>query len=193
MQAEVADFFHCDVELVRNSVLIDSVQPEPVQTARPFFLTVGTLEPRKNLSSLVKAYDESGLSKEIDLVVVGRKAWDGPPPVGVVWMHGLSDGQLRWMFESALAFFSASLYEGFGLPVAEAAALGVPAFVSNIPAYREVGGEIVKAFFEPQDTATMVDCLRSAASEGPQRLPKVNNYSIWHMRQDFQALHTTVS
>lgn len=138
------------------------VVPLPVPEApevreRPYFLAVGTLEPRKNFQRLVRAYLQSGLSTEYELVVVGRLGWSSPPE-NVTWLGSVSDAHLAALYAGARAFFSPSLYEGFGLPVLEALSSGIQVFCSDIPVYREVAGPHAE-YFDPLDVEAMAQAI----------------------------------
>jgi glycosyltransferase involved in cell wall biosynthesis len=126
---------------------------------RRFILHVGTLEPRKNLARLVEAYgllleraaDGSGL-RDVGLVLAGRRGWLYEPVLAaaervnaaggrVVLVDYVRDDDLPTLYNMAAAFAYPSLYEGFGLPAAEAMACGVPTLVSQDGALGEVVGE----------------------------------------------------
>ena len=111
----------------------------------PFFLYVGSLEPRKNLGCLLKAWDEVAF-KDWKLVIVGDRAGifesvslktDSPQ---VIFTGRLGNRELLSLYRAAHAFVSPSVYEGFGLPPLEAMACGCPCVVSDIPPHREVCG-----------------------------------------------------
>jgi glycosyltransferase involved in cell wall biosynthesis len=156
-----------DAHVVANGV---SALPaaEPEVRDRPYLLSVGAVEPRKNLARLVAGYQASGLAGEVDLVLVGRSAWGELPP-GVVWLGPVDDTRLAALYRGAAAVVSASLYEGFGLPVAEALAVGAPVVCSSIAAYREVTDGHAR-LFDPLSPASIADALRDAA-EGLPRPP----------------------
>jgi glycosyltransferase involved in cell wall biosynthesis len=127
---------------------------------RPYVLTVGTVEPRKNLARLLDGYRVSGLSSDFDLLAVGRFGWGRNVP-GLKVLSGLSDSELAAVYEGAAAFVSASLYEGFGFPVLEAAAKGIPIACSDIPVYREVlaASATSALFFDPLDVSAIAGAL----------------------------------
>jgi glycosyltransferase involved in cell wall biosynthesis len=116
----------------------------------PYLLAVGTLEPRKNLPALLEAFRilrRDG--RDLQLVLVGRQAFTHSLPLGdlepYVRLAGpVPDEELPALYAGAACFVLCSLYEGFGLPLAEAMAAGTPAVASDIPALREVGGEAVR-------------------------------------------------
>ncbi len=119
-------------------------RPVPVPPAKPYFLYVGTLEPRKNLACLVEAWAAVRGKRDVDLVLVGRRRHDFPPIDARPGLHVLGavpDQELPALYSGALAFVYPSFYEGFGLPVLEAMQCGAMALVSNDPAILEVTGE----------------------------------------------------
>jgi alpha-1,3-rhamnosyl/mannosyltransferase len=132
-----------------------------------FLLAVGTIEPRKNLLTLVRAFEEvlrerpaSGLR----LVVAGGRGWlSGPlfesieksPARGRVVLAGyVTDEQLRALYSTCAAFVYPSLYEGFGLPPLEAMSCGAPVLAGNTPAVAEVSGGAAR-LFDPRDHAQL--------------------------------------
>ena len=105
---------------------------------KPFILSVGTIEPRKNLPFLIDAYHRSGIQSEIDLRIVGRMGWKSELPTGVEIMEKVDDKLLHQLYSSSLAVFQPSIYEGFGIPLIEAAMHGKTIICSDIPVFREV-------------------------------------------------------
>ena len=138
---------------------------------RPFFLFVGTLEPRKNLPRLLDAYErllaERG-DEAPDLRLVGSPGWAmGPlhkrlalPQLrGRVVVCGYRDrAELRRLYECALALVFPSLCEGFGLPVLEAMACGLPVLTSDLGALREVAGRDA-LLVDPRDVGAIAGAL----------------------------------
>jgi len=113
---------------------------------RPYFLFVGTLEPRKNLAALVEAWREVRRERApedaVDLVLAGRRRADYPPlpdEPGLEILGEVSNEQLPALYSGAHAFVYPSLYEGFGLPVLEAMQCG--ACVIAARAVAEAGGD----------------------------------------------------
>jgi glycosyltransferase involved in cell wall biosynthesis len=139
---------------------------EPEARPRPYLVTVGAVEPRKNLARLVAGYQASGLAGEVDLLLVGRSAWGELPP-GVEWLGPVDDVRLAALYRGATAVVSASLYEGFGLPVAEALSVGTPVTCSSIAAYREVTAGHAR-LFDPLSVASIAEALRDAAAGLPR-------------------------
>jgi glycosyltransferase involved in cell wall biosynthesis len=133
-----------------------------------FILTVGTIEPRKNIPVLVKAFERllARHSKtQLQLVIAGGDGWlSGPsfeaikssPAAGQIVLTGyLDDAALRDLYSASRVFVYPSLYEGFGLPPIEAMACGAPVIVSDIPALVEstAGAARIASAREPDELA----------------------------------------
>ena len=137
--------------------------------ASGFFLTVGTLQPRKNLARVIAAHQALPLRvrRERPLVIVGRMGWGmdevlpkirmGQASGEVFWLDYLTEADLRAVFQSAKALVFPSLYEGFGMPVVEAFASGIPVLTSNVSALPEVAGDAALQV-DPRD----VEAIREA-------------------------------
>jgi len=118
--------------------------------SRPYVLWVGTREPRKNLPTLLEAYREVSQHSDLDLVLVGPEGWGDDTaerallatlPAGRVHVLGrLEDQDLDAAYAGARVFCFPSSWEGFGLPVLEAMARGVPVVTSRGTSMEEVTG-----------------------------------------------------
>lgn len=163
--------------IVSNVVSIDQVEADPLYVLpdRPYLLAVGSIEPRKNLARLVEAFKLVNTDDEFDLVLVGRQAW-GDLPSGVKFTGPVSDAQLRTLYDGATSVVVPSLYEGFGLPVAEARALGVPICCSNIPVFDEVA-PVGAVRFDPENVESIQDGLIQAMSTDGSRPRPENPYT----------------
>lgn len=123
--------------------------------ARGYYLHVGTLQPRKNVDALIDAYMRlpHAVRETRQLVVVGKYGWNAEalrgrllalrPKGRVVWLDYVPMHDLLALYAGAGMFVFPSLAEGFGLPVLEALAVGLPVIASDLPALREVGGNHV--------------------------------------------------
>jgi glycosyltransferase involved in cell wall biosynthesis len=116
-------------------------RPEPPGT--PYFVFVGTIEPRKNVPSLISAWRVVRERHNADLVIAGRRRADAPQIAaepGLTLMGEVSDDQLQSLYSNAIACVYPSLYEGFGLPPLEAMQCGCPVITSRDAAIMEVSG-----------------------------------------------------
>jgi glycosyltransferase involved in cell wall biosynthesis len=119
-------------------------RPLQVRPASAYFLYAGTLEPRKNVTSLTVAWREVRRHHAVDLVLAGRRRSDFPqlsPEPGLQVMGEVSDERLAELMAGALAFVYPSLYEGFGLPVLEAMQCGACVITSRDAAISEVAAD----------------------------------------------------
>lgn len=139
-----------------------------------YFLNVATLEPRKNIPALLQAYRLLRTAKGEavpDLVVVGQKGWN----VDVDWhefegVHALGyveSEDLPVLYSGAVALIIPSIYEGFGMPAAEARACGCPVVATNIPELREAAGPDA-IYIKPTVTGI---CEGLALALGDDRVP----------------------
>ena len=120
---------------------------------RDFVLFVGTIEPRKNVPTLLSAFQQvlDHYHAEVDLVLAGAPGWLTDEVYGLVGRLGLtgrvhflgrvSDEELVWLYNAAQMLVLPSFYEGFGLPPLEAMACGAPVIVSNVSSLPEVVGD----------------------------------------------------
>lgn len=141
------------------------VIPKPLPGVfEPFYLHVGTIEPRKDIEMLVAAFNQAQL-RDVNLYLVGRQGWQALKrlPSRVHYIGQVQDAHLVWLYHRALALVSTSRYEGFGLPPAEALSLSCPVILRDIPVYRELFKDHPHcAMFS--ETAELVDLLRSSTA-----------------------------
>lgn len=143
-----------------------------------FVLHVGTLEPRKNLRPLVAAMHELSdpVATAHPLVLVGARSWAddalladiAAAPERVRHVAYVTDTDLRALYAGAALLAFPSRYEGFGMPLLEAMALGVPVACSDIPVFREVA-EGAAALFDQQDPAAIAKVLERLLAEPTER------------------------
>ena len=132
-----------------------------------FLLTVGTLEPRKNLGLLISAFAELAKDRPenaIQLVIAGGRGWLSSPlfeaieksPVRdrIVLTDYLHDDELQALYSSCRAFVYPSIHEGFGLPPLEAMACGAAVIASRIPALEETTGAAA-LLFDPKSISEL--------------------------------------
>jgi glycosyltransferase involved in cell wall biosynthesis len=147
---------------------------------RPYLLSVCSLEPRKNLDGVLRAFaklkSDAGIPHR--LVLVGRPGWKaeglralagrlGVAPA-VCFPGYVEDDDLVALYNGAALFVYASKYEGFGLPVLEAMACGVPVVTSNRSALPEVAGDAA-ILVDPGSPESIAEGILRGLSDGPLR------------------------
>lgn len=142
---------------------VKASKPPPVSVERPFVLSVGRLNARKNLEVTIRGVLASKASEQgLLLLVVGTSEYSGRGPdvpslvtkygkTGAVQLLGrVTDQELRWLYDHAAVFVCMSHDEGCGLPVIEAQSTGVSVIASDIPVFHETLGNSA-AFVAPDD------------------------------------------
>lgn len=160
---------------------------------RPYFVYISTIEPRKNHLLLLNVWRRlvERLGDEAPvLVLVGRRGWENENVVDmleraeilrghVIEAGGLSDNEMHALVAGARAMVMPSFEEGFGIPVIEALAAGVPVICSDIVAHREVGGD-APDYLDPLDGIgwlRMIESYRHADS--PDRAAQLARIDAW--------------
>lgn len=135
-----------------------------------YILSVGTLEPRKNIKNLIEAYLKSNLKQK--LVLVGKWGWENSDLAELINANKdriittgfVSDSDIPHLYNQALLFIYPSLYEGFGIPVLEALTLGVPVICSKGSSLVEVGGDSV-LYINPKDVKDISNKLTTLVKD----------------------------
>jgi glycosyltransferase involved in cell wall biosynthesis len=132
----------------------------------PYFLTVGTLEPRKGYVVALTAFEKLwGSGVDVRYVIVGKYGWNlralqrrirEHPEYNrrLFWFDNASDADLQRLYKGAHGFVYPSFAEGFGLPIIEATHHGLPALVSDIPIFHEIGQDKI-TFFDLLDSGSL--------------------------------------
>lgn len=161
------------------SMLQNTAQSDGSGREGEFLLFVGTLEPRKNLPRLLRAYSRYVASgpQAYPLKIAGGAGWGGEDIASLVAELGLldrvqllgrvDDVALRGLYRSAYALLMPSLYEGFGLPVVEAMSVGLPVITSRDSAMAEVAGS-AGLYVDPHCEEDIVRALRSISGDREQ-------------------------
>lgn len=145
-----------------------------------YILFVGTLQPRKNIASLIEAFSKLELRSknqelsDLELVIIGKKGWmyeeilQAPEKFGVSgrvkFLDFVPDTDLPSFYKNAQVFVLPSLYEGFGLPVLEAMKYGCPVATSNISSLPEAGGDAA-IYFDPKDVDDITRTIEKVLSD----------------------------
>ena len=150
------------------------------QLPERFWLYVGTLEPRKNLSTLLQAYGRLPKAERLPLILGGGIGWQGQAILAEVSRLGLGDSvthigfipaaDLPFWYNCAEAFVYPSVFEGFGLPVLEAMACATPVITSDAAALMEVAASAGKCLLP-----TMLTRGRPRSRASSQTMPGVNS------------------
>ena len=161
----------------------------------PYFVTLGTIEPRKNHLLLLNLWRDLAERMGQDaprLLVIGRRGWENENILdmlercqslyGLVQETGpLPDAEVTRLLAGARALLFPSFAEGYGLPLAESLALGTPAICSDLPALREVGGD-VPDFLDPLDGAAWREAVLHYAEPGaPRREAQLARMAGWRV------------
>jgi glycosyltransferase involved in cell wall biosynthesis len=132
----------------------------------PYILTVATLEPRKNLGTLVDAFALLA-DTDLSLVVVGGQGWGEQPQLdrpGIVRLGYVPDAELARLYRGAQAVVYPSRFEGFGMPITEAMASGAPVVVSAHESMDEASGDAaVRA--DPESPQAIASAIREALAQ----------------------------
>jgi len=182
------NFFHIGSDLAASlptrGLPADADEILSATRARKSFLMVGTVEPRKKHRQVVQGFDALWKQgADICLVIVGKRGWmaDGVAELinqsrqrgkCLFWLQNISDEMLDKLYTNASALIAASMGEGFGLPLIEAAKHKVPLIARDIPVFREVAG--THAFYfdgdEPEDVSkAILDWLKLEKGVGTPR------------------------
>lgn len=166
---------------------------------RPFFVTLGTIEPRKNHALLLDAWQELARRMAPErlprLFIIGRRGWenhqvfarlDALPADGAVREYsGLDDATVAWLLARSHGLLMPSRAEGFGLPLTEAAARGIPVLSAPLPAARELLGDYAR-WLSPDDARGWAGAVALLAAAAPLRLhpPAVRDWPGYFIHAD---------
>lgn len=166
----------------------------PAASDRPYFICIAAVEPRKNHRLLLDVWHRLAVELGVHaprLILVGRRGWKNKEIVDTIKRsptirslvdeyNALPDAAVARLLVGACALLYPSLAEGFGLPVAEALALGVPVLCSDLPALREVGREVPE-YLDPHDPGGWREAILDYGREGsPRRQAQLTRLSGWH-------------
>jgi glycosyltransferase involved in cell wall biosynthesis len=152
------------VETVPKQTVTETMEKYHVQ--KPYILSVGKIEPRKNIKRLIEAFQQSKL-KDTELIIIGPLGWDEKEIMKtqphIRFLGYINDTELYSFYTNALFFVYPSLYEGFGLPIVEAMNFGCPVASSNTSSMKEITQDY-GVLFDPENVASVKDAIISLSS-----------------------------
>lgn len=179
------------MHLVRFGTDIAARAPAGIATPRePYFVTLGTIEPRKNHLLLLNLW--RGMREGPPLLIIGRRGWEAEAACRLLDRHTaygdrvqergrLDDAATAALLRSASALLFPTFVEGYGIPLAEALTMGVPALCADIPSLRELG-EGVPDFLDPLDGPGWRQAVLDYAAPGsPRRAAQLARLPHWHV------------
>lgn len=170
---DILKYYHPDeskIEVIYNGYERKATKTtQPMMIKKPFILYNGTIQPRKNIITLVDAFSKFQINyPDFNLILAGKKGWLYEETLEHIKKLGLSDKvsapgyipdeELNYLYKNAFCFVMPSLYEGFGIPVLEAMSHQCPvvsSFASSLP---EIGGEAC-LYFDPKSSENLYDKL----------------------------------
>lgn len=142
--------------------------PLPPPRLKPYVLFLGTIEPRKNVDRLLDAWDllPASIRREYELLLAGGAGWHCEATIerlrrsgaGVRWLGYFPEAQLPQLIRGATLLVYPSLYEGFGLPVAQAMACGTPCVTSHAGSLPEIAGDAA-VLVDPESVEEIRDAI----------------------------------
>ena len=174
-------------------------EPSPSPKPKPTFVTVGTIEARKNHLLLLEIWSrliERFGDNAPRLLIIGQRGWEAEPVFArldrdeslrghVVELNHCSDMELAAHIAAARALLFPSFVEGYGLPLTEALAAGVPVIASDLPVFREIGAEIPE-FLDPHNDAAweaaILDYAETGSDAREEQLQRIKSFRVptWH-------------
>ncbi len=178
------------VQIVAAQIVAGQIAPTqiaPAQFDRRWFITVGTIEGRKNHALLLQAWQRlaqiMGPATPL-LVIVGQRGWEAELAHAMIDRHpaihahiiehgSADDAALAALISGARALLMPSFAEGFGLPVIEALQLGTPVIASDLPVFREIAGSI-PTYLDPTDGPGWLAMIQAFCGDGAERMRQIS-------------------
>ena len=192
--------------VVHNCVTIDSVDPvSPFERRCKFALMIAQHRENKNIPLAIRAFEEfiqrGNRHNYLSLMVVGN---EGPVTAAIKSLieqrslgasieliDGVTDGQLRWLYTNCEFLMAASSIEGFGLPIVEGLFCGCRIVCSDIPAFREIGGDACHYFdlHAEAGSSAMVQAICKASREPAMRAKHLDRFVMENVAREYAALY----
>ncbi len=192
--------------VIHNCVTIDSNEfTAPTDKRGRFLLMVAQHRANKNIPLALEVFEEllqrGKISNQTVLILVGNP---GPETAAIMFtvrakmlensvrlVDGVSDGELRWLYKNCELLIAPSLTEGFGLPVLEGLRCGSRVVCSDIPAFREVGGEACHYFdlHAESGVSAMLVAVCDALGEPARRAERLDRFSLETVAREYAALY----
>ncbi len=149
------------IRTIHSGVAEAYFDARPKPRAKPYVLFVGTVEPRKNLDTLLDAWRSvrQDIREHFDLVIAGPKGWNSAATMARIrqeatYLGYVPEAEMPGLVAGAALFVYPSLYEGFGFPVVQAMAANVPVLCSGTSCLPEIAGEAA-AYVDPRSSSEM--------------------------------------
>jgi glycosyltransferase involved in cell wall biosynthesis len=188
------------------------IDPLPTQTVteepkRPTFVTLGTIEARKNHLLLLEIWSQliDSLGEEVPrLLIIGQRGWEAEPVFDlldrdkklkghVIELKDASDADIARHLGSACALLFPSFVEGYGLPLLEAFAAGIPVIASDLPVFREISSDI-PTYLSPYDRAgwkaAILDFARPDSAARSTQVQRIRSFRQPSWNRHFDAVET---
>lgn len=174
----------------------DTTEKIPVE--KPYYLMVGTIEPRKGHEDVLEAFDEYwDKGGQARCVFVGRKGWKVRQIVQrlehhkefnhkLFWLKGIEDSVLKKLYNEAEAVIVAAHVEGYGLPIVEALNYKKTVLARDIPIFREIGGEFIQYFKDPSELASLI-------SKGKNSYLQSKDYESKNWHTSFKEMYKAIT
>jgi glycosyltransferase involved in cell wall biosynthesis len=172
--------------------------------SKRYLLSVGTLEPRKNIRRLIEAHSKlsAAFRKKYPLLVVGKKAWDSEftSNQNVHFTGYVPDEELPFLYGGAVCFVMPSFYEGFGFPVLEAMASATSVVSSNSSSLPEIGGADIHYIEDSHDVDSirmsiehvLNSSIEERLNEAKRAYSRAQNFTWEKTARDTMAVYDTV-
>lgn len=155
--------------------------------AEEYFLFISTIEPRKNVLSIIGAYEKykERSDSDIKLVLAGKRGWNCDDiykavensvyKEDIVMPGYITEEDKKYLYQNAKLFLFPSLYEGFGIPVLEAMEYGLPVITSRVSSLPEVGGDAVLYIEDPCDVNALAEQMEKVCNMSAEEVDRLRN------------------